>query len=366
MRNKNEAFVSYSDDLALASRLNLSTERLNNAMNENVNQISIEFFKNEVNATNKKAYLIVHIWSFKSLINATNLLAVRECRRTRLFNLLDRVEIHDIHYRVYEMQEIYINYVDDLRLCNALKFLKIELNQIKNAIKKSWLDLLIYMQHESKINFEKVRWKMTVEKMTDENINVKTHVQVEEFLLSSAKLSSFACFINDVTTNSRRKKIDNDLNDRYYKELNFEDEEIEFYKYAESFIKTSQVCFNNNVNIISNEIESQQSRDHDQQQTVENSNQKNDKIDNVFCDNEFDLDEFERNRANTHNKIIKKIRKHFNEVHRAILETAYCHNLTLHRTAQAEIAKELELEKYRVYICSFNETYFHMLTTAIQ
>ena len=227
-------------------------------MNENVNQIFIEFFKNEVNATNKKTYLIVYIWLFKSFINATNLFAIKKCRRIRLFNLLNRVEIHDIHYKIYEMQKIYINYVDDFRLCNVLKFSKAELNQIKNAIKKNWLNSLIHMQHESKINFEEIKWKMTIEKMIDEKINVKTHVQIEEFLLSNAKFSSFACFISDVTTNLKRKKINNDLNDRYYEKLNFENEKIEFYKYAESFIKIFQICLNNNVNIVSNEIESQQ------------------------------------------------------------------------------------------------------------
>lgn len=366
VRNKNEAFVSYSDGLALASRLKLPTERLKDAMNENVSQISIELSKDEVDATNKEAYLIVHIWPSKSLINATNLLAVRGCRRTRLPSLLDRAGIHGIHYRAYGMQGTYISYADGLRLCNALEFSEAGLDQIKNAIREGWLGPLIHMQHKPKVNFEEVRWKMTAEKMTDEKINVRTHVQVEEFLLSSAKLPSFACSTSDVTTNLRRKGAGNDLNDRYYEGLDFEDEEIGFYKYAGSFTKASQACLNNNANIVSNEIEPQQSREHDRQQAAEDSNQEDDEIDNVPCDNEFDRDEFERNRANTHNKVVKKTRKHFSEVHRATLETAYCHNPTLHRTAQAGIAEELGLEKYRVYVCSFNEAYFHMLTAAIR
>ena len=106
---------------------------------------------------------------------------------------------------------------------------------------------------------------MTIEKITDQKINVKTHVQVEEFLLSSAKLLSFACFIIDVTKKLRGKRIDNDLNNRYYKELNFENEKIEFYKYAKAFIKTFQVCLNNNVNIALNQIESQHLREYDRQ-----------------------------------------------------------------------------------------------------
>ena len=176
-------------------------------------------------------------------------------------------------------------------------------------------------------------------KMTDEKINVRTHVPVEEFLLSSAKLPSFACSTSDVTTKLRRKGVDNGLNDRYYEGLDFEDEEIGFYQEA-------------------NQIEPQQSREYDQQQAAEDSNQKDDEIDNVPCDNEFDHDGFERNRANTHSKVVKKTRKHFSEVHRATLETAYCHNPMLHRTAQAGIAEELGLEKYRVYVCSFIEALF--------
>lgn len=274
--------------------------------------------------------------------------------------------IHGIHYRAYGMQGTYISYADGLRLCNALEFSEAGLDQIKNAIREGWLGPLIHMQHEPKVNFEEVTWKMTAEKTTDEKINVRTHVQVEEFLLSSAKLPSYACSTSDVTTNLRRKGADNDLNNRYYEGLDFEDEEIGFYKYAGSFTKASQACLNNNANIVSNEIEPQQSREHDRQQAAEDSNQEDDEIDNVPCDNEFDRDEFERNRANTHNKVVKKTRKHFSEVHRATLETAYCHNPTLHRTAQAGIAEELGLEKYRVYVCSFNEAYFHMLTTAIR
>ncbi len=61
MRNKNQVFVSYFDDLALASRLKLFIKQFKDVMNENVSQISIELFKNEVNATNKENYLIVHI-----------------------------------------------------------------------------------------------------------------------------------------------------------------------------------------------------------------------------------------------------------------------------------------------------------------
>lgn len=207
---------------------------------------------------------------------------------------------------------------------------------------------------------------MSVEKITDEKINVRTHVQIEKFLLSSTKLSLFACFISDVTTNPKKKKIDNNLNNRYYKGLDFENKEIEFYKHAESFIKAFQACLNNNVNIVSNKIKSHQSREHNQQQAIENNDQKNDKIDNVFCDNKFNCDKFERNRANTHNKVIKKIRKHFSEIHRVILKNAYCYNFTLHRTALTKIAEKLGFEKYRVYVCSFNEAYFHMLITIIQ
>ncbi len=132
---------------------------------------------------------------------------------------------------------------------------------------------MIHVQHESKINFEKIKLKMTVEKMINEKINVKTHVQIEEFLLSRAKFSSFACFISDVTTKLSRKRVDNDLNDRYCEELNLEDEKIEFYKYAESFTRVSRVYLNNNVNIVANQVESQQSREYDRQRTVENNNE---------------------------------------------------------------------------------------------
>ena len=48
------------------------------------------------------------------------------------------------------------------------------------------------------------------------------------------------------------------------------------------------------------------------------------------------------------------------------LTNAYYHNSRLHKTVQTEIAKKLKFEKYRVYVCSFNEAYFHMLTIAIQ
>ncbi len=209
---------------------------------------------------------------------------------------------------------------------------------------------MIHIQHESKINFEKVKLKMTVEKMINEKINVRAHVQIEEFLLSRAKLSSFACFINDIKTKLCRKRVDNDLNDRYCEDLNFENEEIDFYKYAESFIRASRVYLNNNVNIVSNQVESQQSREYDRQRIVENSNEKNDQITNESCDNEFNHDESEKNKANNHNKVIKKIRKHFSKVHRATLKTAYCHNSMLLRTAQTKIAKKVELEKYRVHV----------------
>jgi hypothetical protein len=350
VRNKDQVFVSYSDGLALASRLKLSTKQLRDAMNGNVSQISIELSKGEADATNKEDYLIVHIWPSKSLINATNLLAVRRCHRILLPSLLDRGGIHGIHHRAYGMQGTYISYADGLRLCDALEFSEARLGQIKNAIREGWLGPMIHVQHEPKVNFEEVRLKMAVEKMTNEKINVRTHVQIEEFLLSRAEFPSFACFTSDVTTKLSRKRVDNDLNDRYCEGLNLEDEEIDFYKYAGSFTRASRAYLDNNANIGSNQVESQQSREFDRQRTVEDSSGKDDQITNESCDEEFGHDESERNRANNHNKVVKKIRKHFSEVHRATLETAYCHNPMLQRTAQAEIAEKLGLEKYGVYV----------------
>ena len=357
MRNKNEAFVSYSDGLALASRLKLPTKQLRDAMNENVNQISIELSKDEADPTNKEAYLIVHIWPSRSLINATNLLAVRRCRRTFLPSLLNRGGIHDIHYRAYGMQGTYISYADGLRLCNALEFSEARLDQIKHAIRESWLGPIIHMQHEPKINFEEVRLKMAAEKMINEKMNVRTHVQIEEFLLSDAKFPSFACSTSGVKTKLSNNGVDNDVNDQYFEELDFEDEEIGFYKYAESFTRASQAYLNNNANIASNQVEPQQSREYDRQRAAENSSRENDEIANESCDNEFDHDGSERNRANIHNKMTKKTRKQFSKVHRATLETAYCHNPRLHRTARAGIAEELGLEEYRVHVCSFIEAF---------
>lgn len=173
-----------------------------------------------------------------------------------------------------------------------------------------------------------------------------------------AEFSSFACLINDFKTKLSKKEVDNDLNDRYYEKLDFENEKIEFYKYAKSFIKTSRASLNNNANIASNQIESQQSREYYRQRIVKNNNRKNDEIVNEFNDNEFDHVVFERNKTNTHDKVIKKTRKHFNEIHRVILKIVYRQNLLLHKTTQAKIAKELKLEKYRVYVCSFIETLF--------
>lgn len=98
--------------------------------------------------------------------------------------------------------------------------------------------------------------------------------------------------------------------------------------------------------------------EYDRQRTAKDNNRENDEIVNEFSDNEFDHDVSERNKANIYEKVIKKTRKHFNEVHHATLKIVYCHNPMLHRTAQAGITKELKLEKYRFYVCSFTETLF--------
>ena len=145
VRNKNEAFVSYSDDLIFVFWLKLPTEWFKNAMNKNVSQIFIEIFKNKMNATNKKTYLIIHIWLFMLFINATNLLAVRKCHRICLFSLLHCAEIYDIYYKIYEIQKIYISYADDFCLFNVLEFSKADLDQIKNAIEKDWINSFIHM-----------------------------------------------------------------------------------------------------------------------------------------------------------------------------------------------------------------------------
>ncbi len=104
-------------------------------MNEGVSGISIVISKDEAEAIDKKASLIVHIWPSKLLINATNLLAVRRCRHTQLPGLLNGSRIHGVYYRAYSIQGTYISYADGLQLCNALEFSEDRLGQIRNAIR---------------------------------------------------------------------------------------------------------------------------------------------------------------------------------------------------------------------------------------
>jgi hypothetical protein len=114
-------------------------------MNKNTSQISIEISKDEIEAIDKEAALIVHIWPSRSLINATNLLAVRRCPRTQLRNLLANSGIHGTHYRAYGMQGTYISYDDGLWLCNVLEVSEDRLGQIRNAMRGGWLGPMVYV-----------------------------------------------------------------------------------------------------------------------------------------------------------------------------------------------------------------------------
>ena len=99
--NKTQVFISYPDGLDLASRLKLPIGRLRDSMNKKVSQVSIEISKDEAEAIDIES-LIVHIWLSRSLINATNLFAVRQCSRNYLTDLL-ACGLHLTHCRAYGM-----------------------------------------------------------------------------------------------------------------------------------------------------------------------------------------------------------------------------------------------------------------------
>lgn len=231
--NHHGVFVSYPDGLALASRLKLPTERLRDAMNKNMSRISIEIDQDEAEAIDEEESLIVHILPSRSLINATNLLAVRRCLRTRLPDLLNGGGIHGTHYRAYGMQGTYISYADGFRVCNALEFSEDRLCQIRNAIKDCWLGPLVCMQHEPKVNIEVVRSKLAqsgkdgAENAANEGTDVRKGVQLEEFLLPSAEIPSFAGSSIRNPKKLSRKGCGDNLDDRYYETLDLEDEEFE-------------------------------------------------------------------------------------------------------------------------------------------
>lgn len=205
-------FVSYADGLALAYRLKLPTEKLEHAMSLNMSRISIEISKDEAEGIDKEASLIVHIWPSKSRINATNLLAVRGCSRKHLPRLLAGSGIHSIYCRAHGMQGTFIGYAGGFRLANALGFSEVLLDQIRNAIREGWLGPMVQVQHEPKVDLVAVKSKMA---------DVREHVQLEEFLLPSAKTPSFACsFIEE----SKKPSGGDNLDDRYYEGLDLEDE----------------------------------------------------------------------------------------------------------------------------------------------
>jgi hypothetical protein len=124
-------------------------------MNEKAHQIEIS--KDEAEAMDTEESLIVHIWPSRLLINATNLLAVRLCRRNQLPDLLTSSGIHRTHCRAYGMQGTYISYADGFRLCNALEFSDERMVQIRNAMNEGWLGPTIHKQHEPSVDFDTVK-----------------------------------------------------------------------------------------------------------------------------------------------------------------------------------------------------------------
>jgi hypothetical protein len=173
-------------------------------MNKNMSRISIEIDEDEAEVMDEAESLIVHILPSRSLINATNLLAVRRCHRDRLPDLLYRAGIEKSHHRAYGMQGTYISYADGFRVCNALEFSEDRLCQIRNAIQDCWLGPLVCMQHEPRVNIEEVKLKLAQPgKDRAENAAIRI----------PKKLS--------------RKGYGDNLDDYYYETLDLEDEEFE-------------------------------------------------------------------------------------------------------------------------------------------
>jgi hypothetical protein len=177
-------------------------------MNENVSQTSIEISKDEAEAIDTGTSLIVHIWPSKSLINATNLLAVRRYDRRQLPSLLAGSKIHSVHCRAYGMQGKYISYANGDRLCDALELSEDRLSQIKDAIREGWLGPLVDVQHGSNVGFGVVKSKMAAEKE-----------KRPEFLLSRANISSYACSTISDSKKLSRNSGGGNLDDQYYEGL---------------------------------------------------------------------------------------------------------------------------------------------------
>lgn len=303
-------------------------------MNKNVGRIQIS--KAEAEAMNKETSLIVHIWPSKSLINATNLLAVRRCHRSKLNDFLDYTGIQFILCRAYGMQGTYISYDDGLRLCNALEFSKARLNQIKKAMSENWLGPVVDVQHLPSVDFGAVQSKLTAEKAAKEETDVRKH----EFLVPCSP-------IGDSTKLNGKEDVDN-LDDGYY----VEDEGIE-----ELLTRPSLIPSDSDVRIISNQDELRQSRKFDDGQRTDRDSSR--KENRPTSDDKLD-----HNRSERRNTAAKKTRKRLSEAHRATLETAYHQNPTLNRVAQAGIAEKLRLEKDQIYVSPFSKASFPYMLTA--
>lgn len=73
-----------------------------------------------------------------------------------------------------------------------------------------------------------------------------------------------------------------------------------------------------------------------QQKADKESRQEEDDIASGLGDDGLDRNDFERATAETRNIVARKTQQHYSEAHRATLETAYCHNPRLKRTAKRE------------------------------
>lgn len=323
INNKHGVFVSYPDGLALASRLKLPTEQLRDAMNENISRISIEISKDEAEAIDKEASLIVHIWPSRSLINATNLLAVRRCCRTQLPDLLAGSGIHVIHCGAYRMQGTYISYADGLRLCNALEFSEVRLGHIRNAMREGWLGPG-YVQHEPNVDLVAVKSKMAAEKAANGETDVRDHVRLEEFLLPCDKTPSFACSSIEESKKLSRKRGGDNLDDQYYEGLDLEDKEFGFYELSTLLLRAAQTL---PVQLLG--------RSREEDQSASRS-----------CDDGLDHNGFERKPVATRRKL--------SLTQTRILETVFRRSPRIDVGEQARLAKELGIERGRISVSLFS------------
>ena len=169
-------YVSFDNGLELASQLQLSTasverlkaaktygnlektaasvERLKAAKKHSNVEWDIEITVEEDEVTEPKLSVIVNILPSKSLINATNLIAVRGWPRKKVPQLLKHCGVSDkIHFRGFMMQGTYVGYAIGERLCRAMASSEDRIAQINDATKKGGLGPVLRMQNEPILDF---------------------------------------------------------------------------------------------------------------------------------------------------------------------------------------------------------------------